>query len=117
MYMGSLNCRIRAIVPSLPTTNKICGYTINAVNEAPAYSAAALNIYPNPNDGLFSVSLAYPTSEPVSVTITDITGRKIKDLQTTTNKDTPLHVDGPPGMYFIQAATESGRWCNKVVVR
>lgn len=75
-----------------------------------------LAVYPNPNTGTFVIQLSAAANEPARITVTDITGRTIKDFTIPTNNDTPLQLN-QPGMYFVTAITEAGRWCRKVVVQ
>jgi len=75
-----------------------------------------LSIFPNPNDGTFTLSVISPTNEQASITIINILGEKVKQFTTTTNVATQVKMDMPEGVYFIAATTASGRWNEKVVV-
>ena len=55
------------------------------------------------------------TNEPVHVVVTNVLGQKVKELTTTTNTATELQI-AQPGIYFINARTESGHWVERVVV-
>jgi len=117
MYMGSVGSRIRAIVPSLPTSGTICGFKFNAVPMIAAHTPAELHISPSPNNGTFTIHLTSPSTEPAQITITDITGRVIKQLSITTNKETEVQLSNPQGLYFVNATTPTGRCSSKVVVQ
>ncbi len=80
--------------------------------------AGELKIFPNPNDGSFSVNLQLPGGEEqVHIAITNIVGATIKELTTTTNRQEDLRLDAPPGIYLVTATTATGRYVTKVVVR
>jgi hypothetical protein len=77
----------------------------------------ALHVWPNPNDGSFTINIAQPANEQVRIVIADITGTTIKELTTITNKQTTLKLNTPPGIYFITATTAHDTWSDKIVVK
>jgi hypothetical protein len=81
-------------------------------------SVTSLTIFPDPNDGSFTLQITSPgpSKGEVNVTITNILGEKVKELTACTNTDTNIQLDAPAGMYFITAFTEQGRMSAKVVV-
>ena len=77
-----------------------------------AAMANAFGIYPNPNAGTFTITL--PQGAPSHITITDVTGRVIKQL--TTTGPTEVHLQATPGIYFLAVESERGRYYGKVMV-
>ncbi len=76
-----------------------------------------LAIVPNPaTDGHFTVTLNSGKEEQATVTITTITGEKVKVFTTATNKKNEVKLDSAAGMYFISAVTESGKYEAKVIL-
>ncbi|MBX2906478.1 MAG: T9SS type A sorting domain-containing protein [Taibaiella sp.] len=76
-------------------------------------TANNISIFPNPNTGSFTLQMsAYAEGY---VNITDMTGRKVKELTARPNADVNLNV--PPGGYVIEVVTAGERWYGKVVVR
>lgn len=75
--------------------------------------ANAFGIYPNPNAGTFTITL--PQGAPSRITITDVTGRAIKQL--TTTAPTEVHLPATPGIYFLAVESEGGRYYGRVMVR
>lgn len=73
-------------------------------------------LYPNPNDGVFSLLLSSAIDEQAEVTITDVTGRKVKQLVSTTNVPYEIRLTNA-GIYIINAVTARGVWTDKVTVR
>jgi len=76
----------------------------------------AVAIFPNPNNGTFDLSISYSNTEEVDIAISDITGRRIKELTTVTNKTNEIKLDATAGVYFVQATTKNGMWCSKIFI-
>ncbi len=117
LYVGGVVCRIRVITPTMFTDSVLCGIKVNAVHDLASEGPKELRIAPNPSNGHFTLHMAATTTEPVELTVTDIAGRRVKEMSTTTNRDTEVYIDTPPGLYFIQAATRSGKWSAKVLIQ
>ncbi len=78
----------------------------------------SLRIFPNPNDGDFTVNFSSPVEEQVHVVIASVTGQKVQDLMATANTPTSISLRGmAPGMYYLSAATAHGVLNERVVVR
>jgi Secretion system C-terminal sorting domain/NHL repeat len=75
-----------------------------------------LRVFPNPSQGNFTLKLSAAAGEVVLVTITDAVGTTIKELETTTNKETGVKLLVGAGVYFVRAATRSGTWVAKLEV-
>lgn len=75
-----------------------------------------LKVFPNPNKGSFNLHLITGNEEPVTVIITNIIGRKVKEFTTTTNKITEVQMNTSPGIYLLTATTGNGRYVSKVTV-
>ena len=91
--------------------------TINTgVATLPA-SIQTLQIWPSPNNGTFTILLPAPTTESIQILITDIIGQTIKETTATTNKNTPIQLDAPPGMYFVTTSSAQGKQTAKIVVK
>ena len=105
------HCRIRVVTPSLPA--QLCDFP-NGVPIAEA-SENKMDVYPNPNRGAFNVHIYSATNEPATVVVTNVLGQKVMELTTSTNRATEMQIKRP-GIYFINARTESGHWVERVVV-
>ena len=75
----------------------------NSVGNAPVIPAPAIQVYPNPNDGTFTVSVSSTRNEAVPVIITNALGQKVKELMVAANKEVEVHMMLPPGVYFLSA--------------
>lgn len=77
-----------------------------------------LSISPNPTDGKFWVNLALSTIEPVQLTILDVTGKNIQQI----NENTAGGQFGfdlsqqPAGVYLLKVSVGSGVMMRKIVV-
>jgi len=78
----------------------------------------ALSVFPNPNNGSFSMQLTSPTSGSVHFVITNILGEKIKKTDSDTNTPAAVTLNVAGGIYFVSAITADGsRYMQKVIVR
>jgi hypothetical protein len=77
---------------------------------------SALNVYPNPNQGEFTMNLLSANTEDAQVVITNIVGMKVKEFTTSTNKPTNIKLDQPAGLYFVAATTVNGRYTTKITI-
>ncbi|MCD6011340.1 MAG: hypothetical protein K0Q79_1202 [Flavipsychrobacter sp.] len=81
----------------------------------------SVSLYPNPNNGTFTVNIVSPVNEEVHVAIINITGQKVNEMVVNTN--TPVQVtignntSVPPGMYLLSASTPHGVLNERVMVR
>ena len=108
LYIISMGCI--SDTAKFPITVKTATQCVNAVSPQPA-TGRSLQVFPNPNDGSFSVSLLSPNNEVVSVTITDIIGKVVHTFTALPNEQTSVQLP-LPGLYFITA----GGQVAKVVV-
>jgi Glycine rich protein/Secretion system C-terminal sorting domain len=76
----------------------------------------AMKVYPNPNDGAFTLILSSGTNEPVQVIITNVVGQKVFSTITTTNKSTDIRMNVPAGVYVLTAYTANGMSVAKITV-
>jgi hypothetical protein len=74
-------------------------------------------VFPNPNNGVFTMQLLSGSQEPVQVTVTNIMGRKVKEFTTTTNRATDITLDQPAGIYILSATAGNRRYIQKITVK
>ena len=82
--------------------------TINAL------VAGKFEIYPNPNNGKFTLKMEI--TEPVSVSIFDLNGRKILNIKDVVNEQ-ELDISHLNGIYFIQIETQYGTSFKKLIIQ
>ena len=74
-------------------------------------------IFPNPTKGIFTVNLLSDTNEEIRLTITDATGKIVRQLLIATNADSNIRLQNlPEGIYYLSAETKSGRVSEKFVI-
>lgn len=93
--------------------DKLCDVGVDMVS---GKENAMLNVFPNPNTGTFSVMLASRLKEEMTVTITDLTGKQIKQVTANTNENIPITQTLPQGMYLITASTSGGHYVSRLVI-
>jgi hypothetical protein len=77
----------------------------------------AVKVYPNPaGDGVFTVRVSSLADEQVQVVVSDVTGARVHELTTATNKETTINLHVPPGMYLVHIATADKQWVRKILV-
>lgn len=100
------NNRVREVTFCAPTF----------VNDIPAPGESTIQVYPNPSSGMFTVMLSSYTEEPVTITVINILGQKVKECSGLTNKATDIQVN-QPGIYFIMASSLHENAEAKLIVR
>jgi hypothetical protein len=79
-------------------------------------STTEMKLMPNPNKGVFSLTLQSDNTEQADVVITNILGEQVKTLSITTNNTIDISLDQAPGIYILTATTSEGRFEAKVMV-
>jgi len=100
------NQRIRRISP---------GDSVLGVRPAFANSGKMM-IYPNPNNGEFSIMVASPANETIALNIISAAGASVYSGQTVTNKLTTIQLNVPDGIYFINAFSPDLKYNAKLTV-
>lgn len=82
--------------------------------------ANTLSIYPNPNDGNFTVRFEFSEAKDVTVSLTDVSGRVITSIEKTNilsfNEDLGSNALAN-GVYFVNITTTEGVVTRKIVVQ
>lgn len=94
----------------------VCNSTEGVAQLGSTQAGEMLHVWPNPNDGVFSVLLISDVDAPVQLIVTNIIGEKVKEISTVTNRITPLKLKTAAGIYFINATTAGNSYAAKVVV-
>ncbi len=120
-----------AIAPGLTTvtysvTNS-CGTSTASfpINTTPCLNEVApiahtnglkLELTPNPNSGIFNLTILSATNEPAYLTISDMLGKEVKRVTTFTNKTETLSTELPSGLYIISITTTQGKDVAKLII-
>jgi hypothetical protein len=76
----------------------------------------ALKVWPNPNNGSFTLNIISTASEEARIVITNVMGEKIRQLTVRTNEQTSVRLGAQTGIYFVTAVTQGGVWSGKIFV-
>jgi len=74
-----------------------------------------LREWPNPSKENFTINISSSENEQINISITDITGHKIKEMQATTNTSLVVQMDGPPGVYILYAIKNNSMLMERIV--
>ncbi len=79
-------------------------------------NTAELRIFPNPNNGTFILSINADETQDVHVIITDILGKKVKELALETNRASDVKISSVPGVYLLSVYGKDVNYSAKVIV-
>ncbi len=92
----------------------ICGISVNTL-KTDTFENADFQLYPNPANDSFAVSL--PTNDPVTVTVYDLSGRKIF-TKTNVFSNQNISVNGfADGVYLVEIQNKTNKSSKKLVVK
>ena len=86
------------------------------LNNASAGEPERIVVTPNPSKGNFTINLSSASTEPVSITVTNIVGEKMKEINGNTNKPINVSLNVPAGVYLLNASTLHDNYAYKIVV-
>ena len=92
-------------------------YAINSVEEI--NNDNALNVYPNPSNGIFNVSIDLASNETIDVAIYDLLGNKVADVVNgeLTNGVYPIDLTSEAnGVYFVSMAVNDKVYNQRIVL-
>lgn len=90
-------------------------FTFSDVVHLEREGAASLAVYPNPNNGRFTAELA--TDDQAQFALFDLNGKMARSYSQGMNTLNVSAGDLPSGVYYLVAASASGRWTKRVVIR
>jgi len=91
---------------------------INGVGIADEALGLTLNLYPNPNNGQFSLLLELEKEQAVKIEVYDLRGARVyaEELHQLRSYNKQLRLDVESGMYLIRVQTEGGVVTKKFVI-
>ena len=98
-------------------TSNILSLNVVPAGVADVHINPELRLAPNPNKGVFTVHMLTAGTEPVHVIVTNIIGKKVKEMDIASNKDVEISLNQPAGIYLLSAITDNGTYIAKVYVQ
>ena len=89
--------------------------TISTLAGLTDLSENIISIYPNPSNGIFTINNEQLTIN--NLTITDITGKTIKQFTIFNSQFTINLNNQPDGIYFLNIETENGSFVKKLIIQ
>ena len=80
------------------------------------YTGNNLSVYPDPNDGEFTVDVRSSLGVTATITIYNLLGVKVLEAEFPANKATGLRLNVPPGVYYLSGDFAGERIVKKMVV-
>ncbi len=84
-------------------------------DEMSIITSPELKVFPNPNQGTFTVNLLSDKNESADVKITNMVGETVKKFTTATNIVNEVKINNAPGIYLVMVTTAHGSYVAKVV--
>ena len=103
-----------------PAGNRIIVSSTNGVSEKEALELGEFNVYPNPTEGQFILSMDLKSSEDIKMNITNILGVKVYERKEVNISSMKQEVDlgnYTKGMYYVIVESTNSRIMKKVFVR
>lgn len=106
------------------TVSNTCGtstatYSVGIDNvgvEEVGANGSSVAVFPNPNNGSFSMNITSAINEMANVTITNMVGQVVSEMKVATNAAADITLAQPAGIYFVNATTSNGVYTAKVVL-
>ncbi len=92
---------------------------VNCALATPAYlpkSPEAITVFPDPNNGTFTIIVSTDTGPLAVIRILNMLGEKIMEVPVPTGKPTTLKIETGAGIYFLKSTTAHGTNGCKIVV-
>ena len=107
------------------TVSNVCGPTSDTLHLSLPHSAGVSNVttaangfdvFPNPNNGSFTLNLTAALNEQVQVNVINSVGQTVNEISVATNKANTVSLDLASGVYFLNAATATGNYSTKITI-
>jgi len=107
------------------TVSNVCGPSSSTLHLSLPHSAGVnnittatngFNVFPNPNNGSFTLNLTAALNEQVQVNVINSVGQTVKEISVATNKTNTVSLDLASGVYFLNATTATGNYSTKITI-
>ena len=108
-----INTACGADTANFPITVNDC---TNSVINTNVKTSASLSVFPNPNQGSFSIFISSPLTQTAPMFLTNIYGEKIKEVWITTNRKYDAAIPLAAGVYFLSVAVSNQNFITKMII-
>ncbi|MCW3121812.1 MAG: hypothetical protein JWQ38_1304 [Flavipsychrobacter sp.] len=91
-----------------------CDTTLEIKNQT--ITNSQINIFPNPSNGNFNVTVNDATNESVTIIVTNLFGQKIKELTSVANQPTEITLNMPSGIYVVSVITKEWKSDQRIII-
>ena len=84
--------------------------------KTPILPISSLNIYPNPNNGVFTITITARRSETADLLIINSLGETVSQIKMQTNRPEQIKLDVPGGIYFIVSIVDNVLYRCKLII-
>jgi hypothetical protein len=117
---GGVDTVVYSVTNSCGTATAILPFMVSGdcTNGVPfnRYTTATFSIYPNPNNGVFSMLFSSGVDEEVTVYVTNLLGEKVLQTNIRSNVVSEVVLNGAVGVYIITVSAGDGVWVEKVII-
>jgi uncharacterized protein YjdB len=114
-YTSTNSCGTGTITKAV-TVQPLSACTTSIYNNQ-VHTSAGLEIYPNPNQGVFALSVLADDYEPVHVVITNVLGMTVSEFSVAANDLVDVKLNNAAGIYFIYATITNRALMKKVLIQ
>ncbi len=110
---------VYSVTNACGTANTYFNFTVSGATtgiNATSAGADKLVVMPNPAKDNFTVTVSSSKNEQVILTITSVTGAKLKEITGATNQPIDASLNVPAGIYLLNAVTANGNMSGKIVI-
>ena len=111
IYTVTNECGIATAIHAIRVSAPV-GTIVNNVTEG----VVELKVFPNPNNGVFTLELQSGKEEPIVIMITDVKGRIVKEITSETNNSMNIKLDEAAGIYILNVTAGNRKYIQKVII-
>jgi hypothetical protein len=92
---------------------------MHPVQQAKTDANHEINLYPNPNNGIFTLQISKGFEEIKEICVYTIVGNMVKQIQQSLTGNSSVNLDLrdlPNGIYLIKVKTNNNSWTKKVIL-
>ncbi len=112
--LGPMRDYVNNLFANPPSIGAIKGNPTNVGVQSANEAAFAVDLFPNPFEDHINLDFGQEVAD-YTITLMDVKGSKILQLEKVAATLIKLEIDGPPGIYFLSIAGEGGKEVRRLV--